>query len=140
MAQLKKVADGLRPRFPRTATVLEDAAEDVLAYRLFPSDHQRQLHSTNVLERLNKESQAAIERRRDLPVTAPALAERAGALRGDCVRGESVWALVDNRSVVFQAAVDGALSVHGCGSIHAVVELREDARDLHHLTGHYLRL
>jgi hypothetical protein len=86
MAQLKKVADGLRPQFPRTATVLEDAAEDVLAYRLFPSDHQRQLHSTNVLERLNR-NQAAIERRRDLPVTAPALAEHAGALRGDCVRG-----------------------------------------------------
>jgi hypothetical protein len=39
--------------------------------------------------------------------------------------------------VVFQAAVDGALSVHGCASVHAVVELREDARDLHHLTGHY---
>ena len=42
-----------------------------------------------------------------------------------------------NRSCGFQAAVDGALSVHGCGSVHAVVELREDVRDLHHLTGHY---
>jgi hypothetical protein len=42
--------------------------------------------------------------------------------------------------VVFQAAVDGALSVHGCASVHAVVELREDARDLHHLTGHYHKL
>ena len=29
-------------------------------------------------------------------------------------------------------------SVHGCGSVHAVVELREDVRELHHLTGHYL--
>jgi hypothetical protein len=54
MTQLRKVADGLRTRFARTAAVLEEAAEDVLAYRLFPSDHQRQLHSTNVLERLNK--------------------------------------------------------------------------------------
>ena len=26
---------------------------------------------------------------------------------------------------------------HGCGSVHAVVELREGVRDLHHLTGHY---
>jgi hypothetical protein len=41
--------------------------------------------------------------------------------------------------VVFQAAVDGVLSVHGCGSVHTVVELREGVRDLHHLTGHYLR-
>jgi hypothetical protein len=40
--------------------------------------------------------------------------------------------------VVFQAAVDGALSVHGCASVHAVVELRKGVRDLHHLTGHYL--
>ena len=37
----------------------------------------------------------------------------------------------------FQAAVDGALPVHGCGSVHAVVELREDTTELHHLTGHY---
>ena len=49
MAQLRKVADGLRGRFARTATLLEEAAEDVLAYRLCPSEHQRQLHSTNVL-------------------------------------------------------------------------------------------
>jgi len=30
-----------------------------------------------------------------------------------------------------------ALRVHGCGSVHAMVELRKDVRDLHHLTGHY---
>jgi hypothetical protein len=43
-----------------------------------------------------------------------------------------------NHSCGFQAAVDGALPVHGSGSVHAVGELREDVRDLHHLTGHYL--
>jgi hypothetical protein len=47
-----------------------------------------------------------------------------------------VWVLVET-VFWFQATVDGALSVHGCGSVHAVVELREDVRDLHHLTGHY---
>jgi len=35
--------------------LLEEAAEDILAYRHLPLDHQRQLHSTNPLERLNKE-------------------------------------------------------------------------------------
>lgn len=55
MAQLRKVTDGLRTRFPRAATVLEEAAEDVLAYRHLPLEHQRQLHSPNPLERLNKE-------------------------------------------------------------------------------------
>jgi transposase-like protein len=55
LGQLHKVADGLRPRFPQAAALLEDAAEDVLAYRHYPSEHHRQLHSTNPLERLNKE-------------------------------------------------------------------------------------
>lgn len=55
LAQLRKVADGLRPRFSQAAGLLEDAAEDVLAYRHCPSEHHRQLHSTNPLERLNKE-------------------------------------------------------------------------------------
>jgi transposase-like protein len=55
LTQLRKVADGLRPKFPKTAALLEEAAEDVLAYRHLPSEHHRQLHSTNPLERLNKE-------------------------------------------------------------------------------------
>jgi transposase-like protein len=56
MTQLRKVADGLRPRFAQAAALLEEAAaEDVLAYRHMPLEHQRQLHSTNPLERLNKE-------------------------------------------------------------------------------------
>ena len=55
MTQLRKVAEGLRLRFPRAATVLEEAAEDILASRHLPVEHQRQLHSTNPLERSNKE-------------------------------------------------------------------------------------
>ena len=57
LTQLRKVADGLRARFPRAAALLEEAAEDVLAYRPLPIAHPRQLHSTNPLERLNTESQ-----------------------------------------------------------------------------------
>jgi putative transposase len=55
LTQLRKVAEGLRARFPQAARLLEDAAEDVLAYRHCPTEHHRQLHSTNPLERLNKE-------------------------------------------------------------------------------------
>jgi len=44
--------DPLRPKCLRTCRL---AAEDVLAYRHLPLEHQRQLHSTNLLERLNKE-------------------------------------------------------------------------------------
>jgi hypothetical protein len=40
---------------PNAAAVLEDAAEDILAYQHLPLEHQRQLHNTNPLEHLNKE-------------------------------------------------------------------------------------
>jgi hypothetical protein len=43
-----------------------------------------------------------------------------------------------NRSVVSKQRWARALRVHGCGSVHTVVELRNDVRDLHHLTEHYL--
>ena len=50
LLQLRKVADGLRPRFPRAAALLEDAAEDILAYRLLPVEHQRQLATRSGVE------------------------------------------------------------------------------------------
>jgi transposase-like protein len=55
LGQLQKVADGLRKRLPAAAALLEEAAEDILAHKHFPDEHRRQLHSTNPLERLNKE-------------------------------------------------------------------------------------
>src|SRR5690606_10104366 len=54
-AQLHKVADQLALRFPKAAQKLRDACDDVLAYMAFPRAHWRRLHSTNVLERLNRE-------------------------------------------------------------------------------------
>jgi len=48
-----------------------------------------------------------------------------------------VWALVENRSPVFQAAVDGALSVHGRDSVHAIADSRTMRVNFHHLTGRY---
>lgn len=53
--QLGKVADSLRPRFPTVSRLLEDAEQDILSYMAFPSQHWRQLHSTNPLERINRE-------------------------------------------------------------------------------------
>ena len=55
LEQLKDVAVTLKVRFPQAAELLEDAAEDVLAHMHFPKEHRRRLHSTNPLERLNKE-------------------------------------------------------------------------------------
>ena len=53
--QLDEVADALDKKAPKAAERLRSAKEDVLAYMSFPSEHWRQLHSTNPLERLNKE-------------------------------------------------------------------------------------
>jgi len=51
----REVADGLRGRFPDVAKLMDDAEHDVLAYMAFDGELRRKLHSTNPLERLNKE-------------------------------------------------------------------------------------
>ena len=58
----RHVADQLRGRWPKLGTLMDEAEEDVLAYMTFPSQHRVKLHSTNPLERLNKE----VKRRADV--------------------------------------------------------------------------
>ncbi|WPD18249.1 IS256 family transposase [Thermaerobacter composti] len=53
--RLQQVADELGSRYPQVAAFLRDAEDDVLAYMAFPAEHWRRIHSTNVLERLNRE-------------------------------------------------------------------------------------
>jgi transposase-like protein len=67
LTQLRKIAEPVRARSPKAAALLEDAAEDILAYRHLPLEHQRQLHSTNPLERLNKEIKRRSNAGGDLP-------------------------------------------------------------------------
>jgi putative transposase len=54
-AQWRSVADQLREKFPRLATMLDSSEADVLAFMSFPKAHHKQIHSTNPLERLNAE-------------------------------------------------------------------------------------
>ena len=51
----RAVADRLRERFPRLGAVMDDAEYDVLSYLSFPKNHWPQIHSTNPIERLNRE-------------------------------------------------------------------------------------
>src|SRR4051794_4181167 len=58
----RHVADQLRARWPKLAALMDDSEHDVLAYMAFPFQHRTKLHSTNPLERLNKE----VKRRADV--------------------------------------------------------------------------
>lgn len=60
--QWRHVADELRPRVSKLASLMDEAEVDVLAYMSFPAQHRVKLHSTNPLERLNGE----IKRRSDV--------------------------------------------------------------------------
>ena len=53
--QWRHVADQIRPKVPKLATIMDEAETDVLAYMSFPLAHRAKLHSTNPLERVNGE-------------------------------------------------------------------------------------
>lgn len=93
LAQLRRVVDGVRRRFPDAAALLEDAAEDLLAYLHFPKAHRARLHSTNPLERLNKE----IKRRSNVVGIFPnraALLRLVGAVLAE---QDDEWAVAERR-------------------------------------------
>ena len=59
---LRHVADQLRDKCPKLGTFIDDSETDVLTHMDFPTQHRTRIHSTNSLERLNKE----IKRRADV--------------------------------------------------------------------------
>ena len=59
---LRHVADQLRAKFPKLAAFIDASEADVLSYMDFPAQHRTKIHSTNPIERLNKE----VKRRADV--------------------------------------------------------------------------
>lgn len=58
----RHVANQLRSRWPKLADLMDGNEDDVQDYMAFPRQHRTKLHSTNPIERLNKE----VKRRADV--------------------------------------------------------------------------
>lgn len=115
ITQWRTVADQLRSKFPKLATMLDRSEADVLAYMSFPKAHHKQIHSTNPLERLNAE----IKRRTDVVGIFPneaAITRLAGALlleqsdewslQRRYMQLEGLQALADNQTARLSAVVN----------------------------------
>ncbi len=59
---LRHVADQLRDKWPKLGGFIDDSETDVLTHMDFPAQHRTKIHSTNPIERLNKE----VKRRADV--------------------------------------------------------------------------
>ena len=91
--QLDEVTRMLDGQFPDVATMLDDAAEDLLAFTGFPQAHWRKLWSTNPLERLNGE----IKRRTNVVGIFPNDAAVARLVTAVVVEAHDEWAVAERR-------------------------------------------
>jgi putative transposase len=114
VTQWRIVADQLREKFPKLATLMDGAESEVLAFMTFPKAHRVQIHSTNPLERLNAE----VKRRTDVVGIFPneaAITRLVGALlleqndewqvQRRYLPLEGLQALADNQSARLPAVV-----------------------------------
>ena len=92
-SQLQEVTRMLHSQFPDVATMLADAAEDLLAFSAFPQAHWRKLWSTNPLERLNGE----IKRRTNVVGIFPNDAAVTRLITAVVVEFHDEWAVAERR-------------------------------------------
>jgi transposase-like protein len=92
-SQLAEVTRMLGAQFPDVATLLADAAEDLLAFTTFPQVHWRKLWSTNPLERLNGE----IKRRTNVVGIFPNDASVLRLVTAVVVETHDEWAVAERR-------------------------------------------
>jgi hypothetical protein len=129
-----KLIEAFEPRYPKLAELMVRAEEDVLAYKAFPQAHWQQIHSTNPLERLNKE----IKRRTNVIGIFPneaAITRLVGALM---LEQNDEWAITRRymgletvrelcNDAILDAAQIASNRLNPAGD-----------QNLHHFPGHYL--
>jgi transposase-like protein len=109
----RHVADQLRARWPKLATLRDESEADVLAYMTFPAQHRSKLHSTNPLERLNKE----VKRRADVVGIFPnedSIIRLIGAVlfeQNDDWQSQHRYMMVEAFSQIDTAQIDPLLSI-----------------------------
>lgn len=91
--QVKEVAATMRRQFPVVTEMLEDAAEDITAFRHFPVNHWQKIWSTNSLERLNAE----IKRRTNVVGIFPNDAAALRLITAVCVEAHDEWSVSERR-------------------------------------------
>jgi len=53
--EFKRLSGELEKSYPKLSALIDDGIDDVLTYLQFPEAHHRKIHSTNLIERLNRE-------------------------------------------------------------------------------------
>ena len=107
----RHVADQLRPRWPKLAALMDDGEHDVLAYMTFPAQHRAKLHSTNPLERLNKE----VKRRADVVGIFPSEASIVRLIGAVLLEQNDEWQL-QHRYMQVEAMADLGAALAGNSS------------------------
>ncbi len=97
----KTVAGQLEASFPAVTAPMDEAEADVLAYFGFPKTHRVKLHSTNTLERLNKE----VKRRSDVVGIFPNEASITRLLGAVLAEQNEDW-LLQNRYMLQQSMLE----------------------------------
>jgi transposase-like protein len=126
-AAWRHVADQLRARFPKLAALMDDAETEVLTYKAFPAAHWAKIHSTNPIERLNKE----VKRRADVVGIFPnedSITRLVGAilleqndewqLQHRYMTLETITGMADDLSISLPAALTNTQSPRGEATAH----------------------
>jgi putative transposase len=119
----RHVADQFRPRWPKLAAFLDASEHDVLAYIGFPAQHRQKLHSTNPIERLNKE----VKRRADVVGIFPGESGIVRLIGAVLLEANDEWA-VQNRYMQVEAMAEFSPPlIEGEAAPSDVVQIKPEA-------------